>query len=320
MRVAVTGGLGLIGSALAERFIALGEDVLVVDHAHGAVVKSDVITERGGEVTLQPVGQWVADNLSVRTARDLPNLVVHCAAPVGPGLVSTRGGEVAMDIIATTWSVARLCAAWDIPLVNLSSSEVYGVDQGSLEDSPVGHVGAFTARSEYGLAKLTAECLLANTRRLRHVSIRPFNTVGARQSASKGFVLPTFVEQAKANVPLTVYEPDAVRALTHVDDLVEFVVAQWPILVEHGGPVNVGNERNETTMAQLAQAVIDRHIAVTGSDGRWAKADPRERWGDTYAYFLGEGRSKTPDSTLARSLGFDPKRGLYQIVREAYLA
>lgn len=316
MRVAITGGLGFIGSHLAERFAAAGDTVLVIDDSRGAVVES--LWPAVKHYSSYDVVEWCreAEPLGLEPF----DLVVHCAAPVGPGLVAQSGGKIAVEIISATWAIGSYCAEHDIPLVNISSSEVYGATRTGApdEDEPIGHFGPFSARSEYGLAKATAECLLANMPGLRHCSIRPFNTVGPRQSSAKGFVLPTFVEQVKRNEPLTVYEPNAMRSLTSVHDVVDFIVGSWEALVERGGPWNLGNEDNDTLIYELAQRVINLHISETGSDGKWVLVDPRDRWGVEYEFFQCKDGVKIPNSGRAAEIGWKPTRDLESIVAETY--
>lgn len=319
MRVAVTGGLGFIGSHLAERFVALGQEVVVVDNRSGAVVSHVA----GARVLVNDVSAWAA-GLPLRAhagERDLFDLVIHCAAPVGPGAVAQLGGKIAYAIVADTYWLAMACRRMGTPLLNFSSSEVYGTRStaGYAEDAPVGCLPPYNARKEYGLAKATAECLIANLPNLRHATIRPFNTVGPRQASKKGFVLPTFIEQAKAGVPLTVYEPNARRGFTSVHDLVDFVVTYWDGLVSSTTqPIwNVGTHDNDTSIARLAELVLDCH-ELHGGTGGWERTDPRERWGDAFAHFLDGQGSKLPSAYPAHELGWKPTRTLADIISEAY--
>lgn len=314
MRVAITGGLGFIGSHLAERFVEAGDDVLIIDDCRGRVVAN----VEGAAVRHISAGFW---SVSEPGSFDL---VVHAAAPVGPGAVTTLGGQIGPDIIHETRFVALMCAAKGIPLVNISSSEVYGGTPNArpVEDDPIGHMGRFTARSEYGLGKALAENMLANMRRLRHVSIRPFNTAGPRQSAAKGFVLPTFIEQAKSGQALTLYEPAARRSLTSVHDFNRFIVDHWRTALAlqetERTPINVGNPENECTMLELAHAVGSAHITATGSDVKIVEVDPRSVWGDAYAFFGQRNGVKLPTCDIAHALGWRPTWSLHDIVDDAY--
>lgn len=318
MNVAITGGLGFIGSHLAERFHGSGDTVLVIDDGSASVVETDDIRRESLDVFHSDAELW-----ATKMHRRPLDLVVHAAAPVGPGAVASMGGAIAREIIRTTHAVAFSCAELGIPLVNISSSEVYGIPGspiargGPIESTPIGHAGPFTARSEYGLAKATAECVVANIGG-RSCSVRPFNTAGPRQASSKGFVLPTFCEQAKRHEKLTVYEPNAKRAFTHVSDVCEFIVRYWRQITDEGGAWNVGNEANVCSIAKLADLVTSHHIACTGNDAQWITDSPVGTWGEAYAFFGERNGTKVPDSTKARALGWRPVYTLDDVIRTTY--
>jgi dTDP-glucose 4,6-dehydratase len=74
-----------------------------------------------------------------------------------------------------------------------------------------------------------------------------------------GRAIPTFLRQALANQPLTVFgDGSQTRSFCYVDDLVRGLV----LLAESGEhlPVNIGNP-NEFTLNELAEAVVE----ITGS-------------------------------------------------------
>jgi UDP-glucuronate decarboxylase len=85
------------------------------------------------------------------------------------------------------------------------------------------------------------------------------NTYGPRMRPHDGRAIPTFVRQALANEPLTVYgDGSQTRSFCYVDDLVRGLV----LLAESGEhyPVNLGNP-HEFTILELAQTVL----RLTGS-------------------------------------------------------
>jgi nucleoside-diphosphate-sugar epimerase len=162
-------------------------------------------------------------------------------------------------------------------------------------------------RIQYAAGKLAAE-QIARTEKIDVVSIRPFNIAGPRQSRSKGFVIPTFCEQALAGEPLTVFEDgQQERCPTAVWDLVDFVVNVDPR--KHSGTVvNVGNPDNRTTVLGLAELVLD----VTGSSSEIEFTTGKAVHGPEYEEAVGV--VKAPDITLARSLGWEPTVGLREMV------
>ena len=87
---------------------------------------------------------------------------------------------------------------------------------------------------------------------------RFFNTVGPRQSGEWGMVVPTFVTQALAGEPITVYgSGDQQRSFCHVDDTVRAVLGLLDASGAVGQAFNIGNE-HEITIMELAERVKDR--------------------------------------------------------------
>ena len=92
--------------------------------------------------------------------------------------------------------------------------------------------------------------------------VRIFNTYGTRMRPNDGRAIPTFIRQAQANEPLTVFgDGSQTRSFCYVDDLIRGLV----LLAESGEhlPVNIGNPQ-ELTLLELAETVI----RVTGVEER----------------------------------------------------
>jgi dTDP-glucose 4,6-dehydratase len=83
--------------------------------------------------------------------------------------------------------------------------------------------------------------------------VRIFNTYGPRMRADDGRVVPTFITQALAGQPLTVFgDGKQTRSFCYVSDLVRGLDALMESdLVE---PCNIGNP-HELTMLQLAEVI-----------------------------------------------------------------
>jgi nucleoside-diphosphate-sugar epimerase len=237
------------------------------------------------------------------------DLVVHCAAPVGSAGVLPRRGRIVSEVVETTSMLVERCIEQEIPLVNISTSEVYGFS-GTYTEEDVCRVPVRpSARLEYAVAKLAGEFTIMNSvhRGLKGVSVRPFNVAGPRQRSDKGFVLPTFVEQALEKKPLTVFGDGLQqRAFTAVTDLCAFVCDH---LKDFDGQVyNVGNPGNETTILDLANRVLE-HFKLWG---RIEFTDGKVIHGKDYEE--AEGFIKTPDISKALSLGWKPSVGLDDLI------
>jgi dTDP-glucose 4,6-dehydratase len=155
----------------------------------------------------------------------------------------------------------------------------------------------------YDEAKRYAEALTMAYHRQQGVDtciVRIFNTYGTRMRPNDGRAIPTFMRQAHANEPLTVFgDGSQTRSFCYVDDLVRGLVA----LAESGEhlPVNIGNPQ-ELSLVELAETVI----RVTGSKSEIVfEALP-----------VDDPQVRQPDITRARQLlGWEPQVGLEEGLR-----
>jgi nucleoside-diphosphate-sugar epimerase len=237
------------------------------------------------------------------------DLVVHAASPVGPAALLSKTGIVA-EIIETTQAVIRFCRGRWIPLVNVSSSEVYGFSGTYSESDSCVVPPRLSHRLQYAAGKLAAEQLV-RTSGLDSLSIRPFNVAGPRQSRAKGFVIPTFCEQALAGEPLTVFEDGGQeRCPTAVWDLVDYIVGH--AAPHEGSPVvNVGNPGNRTSVIGLAHRVRALASPAGGTPPIEYTTGKKVHGPD---FEEAEGRVKVPDASLAQSHGWRPCVSLDEMI------
>jgi UDP-glucose 4-epimerase len=215
---------------------------------------------------------------------------------------NVRGAEV----------VLRLADKARRLVVIASTSEVYGKSAALpfREDADLVLGPTTTARWAYACSKALDEWLALaywKERRLPVIVVRLFNTVGPRQTGRYGMVVPTFVQQALAGRPLTVFgDGTQSRSFTYVGDVVRAI----RLLVEHPGAVgeifNIGSDR-EITIRALAERVK----ALTGS------ASPIVTIPYDQAYDAGfeDMPRRLPDLTKIRTLiGYRPTVGLDEIL------
>jgi dTDP-glucose 4,6-dehydratase len=138
-----------------------------------------------------------------------------------------------------------------------STSEVYGDPQVHPQPETYwGHVNPIGPRGVYDEAKRYAEALTMAYHTQQGVDtaiVRIFNTFGPKMRPNDGRAIPTFVRQALAGEPLTVYgDGSQTRSFCYVDDLIRGIVP----LAESGEhlPVNLGNP-DERTLLELAEAI-----------------------------------------------------------------
>ena len=267
MKVLITGGAGFIGSHLAERCLAEGWRVHVIDDlSTGAFDNIEHLKNRShfsyriDSVFNEPLVAEMVDGADI---------VFHLAAAVGVKLIVENPVRTIETNVDGTQVVLRCAAKKGKQVMLASTSEVYGKSTQlpfrETDDLVLGPTDI--GRWSYAASKALDEWLALAYWRERGLPVtvlRFFNTVGPRQTGRYGMVLPTFVRQALRGEPLTVHETgEQRRCFSYVGDVVESLVrlAQTPAAV--GEIVNIGNDQ-EVTINQLAARVIE----VTGSQSQ----------------------------------------------------
>jgi dTDP-glucose 4,6-dehydratase len=253
----VTGGAGFLGSHLCDRLLAEGHRVLCVDNL-------DTGTLEHIEHIREPAFVFVQHDMIEHLRIDEPvDQVFHLASPASPidylrlPLRTLKVGSYG------THNALGLAKAHRAAFLLASTSEVYGDPlQHPQSEGYWGNVNPIGPRGVYDEAKRYAEALTMAYHRQQgldtHIA-RIFNTYGPRMRPHDGRAIPTFLRQALADKPLTVFgDGGQTRSFCYVSDLVEGMLRL--IAADHHEPVNLGNPA-EFTILELAEVVV----RVTGS-------------------------------------------------------
>lgn len=264
MRVLITGGAGFVGSHLADALLERGDEVFVLDNlSTGSIDNIAHLKEHPkfhytiDSVTNEPV---LAEHI------DRADAVVHLAAAVGVKLIVERPVYTIETNVHGTEVVLKHANKKRKLVLIASTSEVYGksADVPFREDADLVLGPTSKHRWAYACSKLIDEFLaLAYWKEKKHpvIIVRLFNTVGPRQTGHYGMVIPTFVRQALANEPITVFgDGTQSRSFTYVGDVVRAMVALINEPKAVGQVFNIGNSR-EITIGELA----GRIKSMTGS-------------------------------------------------------
>ncbi len=309
--VVVTGGLGFIGSHVVDAYLTAGHRVRIIDSAVGAVTEGREYEEDPRcQVFRVSVEEYLGGGGTFAGA----DRVIHAAAHVGPAGILRYVGRLGADIVRSTSCVIEECVAHDLALCVFSSAEVYGRSGLLGEGDDIRVPTSYNARIEYAIAKTLTEAMTVNSahRGLRAIVIRPFNVAGPRQSRAGGFVLPTFVQQALAGKPLTVFAGGGqVRAFLSATDLSRFLIEYLDAAISAAGRIyNLGNPANRTTIFELAQRVK----TLLASDSEIVHVDPTKIHGPLYAE--AESYEKVPVLRNAPQLGWQPRVTLDELILE----
>lgn len=300
--IAITGGLGFIGSHVADAFLAEGRSVTIVDSEVASVTDgSEYDAHPRCTVVRSSVEEYLADGGSFADAER----VVHAAAHVGPAGILQYAGRLGGDIVKGTECAIEACIRDGAPLCVFSSAEVYGRSGRLAEDDDIRVPVAYNARIEYAIAKTLTEAMTVNSlqRGLRGFVIRPFNVAGSKQSRAGGFVMPTFVQQALAGEPITVFgSGEQIRSFTAASDLSRFLTDFWDEAVRSESNVfNIGNPKNRTTVKKLALRVKE----LLESESEIVHTDGKEVYGPMY--MEAESFEKVPVAGAAFDAGWEPE-------------
>ena len=264
MKALITGGAGFIGSHLAERLLADGHEVSVLDNLSTGSI--DNIAHLKGKTGFTYTIDSVTNESLLAELIDGCDVVFHLAAAVGVKLIVEQPVHTIETNVHGTEVVLKHANKKKKLVFIASTSEVYGTST----DVPF-HEGADLVlgpsakhRWAYACSKLIDEFLALaywKEKKLPVVIVRLFNTVGPRQTGQYGMVLPTFVRQALAGQPITVFgDGTQSRSFTYVGDVIDALVklAAEPRAI--GQVFNIGNV-GEVSIKDLAERVRD----MTGS-------------------------------------------------------
>ena len=310
MKYLITGGAGFIGSYLAEKLIARGDQVVVLDNLSTGSASN--LSEIRGRIEFEQAD--ILDKAVINRLVAESDFIVHLAAALGVFNIVNKPLESLKTNIQGSEIVLEAADKYKKPVLIASTSEVYGkndkVPLNEEDDRIIGH--PLKSRWSYSEAKAVDESLayfyyLENKLPIRIV--RFFNTVGPRQVGHYGMVLPRFVSAALKNEPLAVYgSGDQIRCFCHVDDAVRALLLVMDSDKGVGQVFNVGNNQQITIM-ELAKKVIE----LTGSKSNIEKIAYEKAYPEGFE----DMQRRVPDiSKIKQVLGWTPEINLDQIIKD----
>jgi UDP-glucose 4-epimerase len=308
----ITGGAGFIGSHLTDALLARGDSVIALDNLTTGRLSN--LDDAGGHESFRFVQGSVLDELLVDELANECDLIVHLAAAVGVKLIVEQPLKSLTTNIRGSETVIEAAHRYRRKILVASTSEIYGKNSaGPLAETADRILGSPTvARWAYSTAKAVDEVLsyaYHKERGLPTIVARLFNTVGPRQSASYGMVIPRLVRQALASETLTIYgDGTQTRCFGHVADIVDGLIG----LLDHpdavGDVFNIGAQ-GEISILDLAKRIVD----LTASSSTMALI-PYER---AYESGFEDMQRRVPDTGKINALtGWAPSRTLDDILVE----
>ena len=243
-----------MGSHLCDRLIERGDTVLCVDnfftgqraniehllkHPHFRLIEHDIITPLYLE---EPINQ-----------------IYNLACPASPIHYQKNPIRTVKANTIGMINMLGLAKKTGARILQASTSEIYGDPEVHPQpEEYVGHVNPLGPRACYDEGKRVAETLCMDYHRRGGVDIRLvriFNTYGPRMHPEDGRVVSTFIVQALAGQPLTIYgDGSQTRSFCYVSDLIEAMIRTMD-QTETVGPINIGNPE-EIPIKKLAETII----------------------------------------------------------------
>ncbi len=311
MRVLITGGAGFIGSHLADAYLQRGDEVLIIDDLSTGTI------ENIRHLKNNPRFQYTIDSVHNQpvTAElvDQCDVVVHLAAAVGVKLIVESPVRTIETNVKGTEVVLALANKKQKRVLVASTSEVYGLstDVPFKEDGNLVMGATTKGRWSYACSKAIDEFLALaywREKRLPTTIVRLFNTVGPRQTGRYGMVIPTFVKQALAGRPITVYgNGKQTRCFGYVGDVVGALIKLMDHADSVGQVYNIGSTE-EISIVKLAEKV--KELTNSASEIVFVPYD------EAYEEGFEDMPRRVPDTSKIRQLvGFQPTMKLDGILQ-----
>jgi UDP-glucose 4-epimerase len=296
-KVAVTGGLGFIGSHLVEDLCQKNEVVVVDNESNGSI-------KNIAQLELENISLDLGDITEIdleKTFEDCDYVFHHAAMASVPASVAD---PLKCNLVNVTGTLRVLLAARDTnvkKVVFASSSAVYGdnTDFPLLEDAPVKSI------SPYALSKATGEMycqLFTDIYDLSTVSLRYFNVFGPRQDPNSQYaaVIPHFIDAIlKDKNPVIFGDGEQSRDFIYVKQVVKANLLACQSKVT--GSFNIANGKSTSIneLVKIINEVTSKHI-----DPLHHKSRP------------GDIKHSLADTTKAKSFGFNPPEKFIDDLKE----
>jgi UDP-glucose 4-epimerase len=309
----ITGGAGFIGSHLAERLLADGWEVFVLDDLSTGSERNVAHLRNRRDFHL--IVDSVLKSSVVNELVHRCDVVFHLAAAVGVRLIVEEPVRTLVTNIQGTETVLDYCNEFGKRVLVASTSEVYGdrrEPEPLVEDGRRMYGPTTSRRWAYAESKALDEFLALayhQERGLDCVIVRLFNTVGPRQSGQYGMVVPRFVSAALAGRPLEIHgDGTQTRCFCHVQDTIRALTGLMDATGVSGEIFNVGSTES-VTINELAQRVLEH----TASQSKIVAVPYDEVYGQGIEDMLH--RQPSIDK-ISSAVGWEPTFGLDGILED----
>ena len=265
MKILITGAAGYIGSHVAERLQAIGNEVVGLDNFSDYYdvslkeMNASVLNLKG--IKIEKIDLRFPDQLNILPA-DF-DYIFHFAAQPGISAKSSFEDYLGNNVISTKNLVDFALKNQKIKLfVNIATSSIYGIH------ATFDETAAPTPASFYGVTKLAAEQLvLASSRagKIKACSLRLYSVYGPRERPEKLYT--KLIANAFQDVPFPLFKGSEkhLRSFTYIQDIVDGVVSViGKEELVNNEIINLGTEVENTTQQgiEIVEQILNKKIVI----------------------------------------------------------
>tara|TARA_X000001388_G_scaffold38414_1_gene27109 strand:+ start:229 stop:1221 length:993 start_codon:yes stop_codon:yes gene_type:complete len=297
MKILITGGTGFQGSNLSKSLLEDGHDVVILNlHSE----KNETNVKRFGLEKAKIIWGTITDIHTVRDSMEDVDLVIHTAAKIHVDDSIQNPSKYFMTNVMGTNNVLEVARELDVPVMHISTCEVYGFQDDDLfETSPL------MPRSPYAASKAGADRMAYSyytTYDMNVCIIRPFNVFGPGQKDGKcGAVIPIWTTSLMEGEDIKIYgDGTQSREFIYIDDL----VSAYKIIIDKmlngkelaGEVINIGTGV-DVKVNHLAEVMVDK------IEGPWIEPKNHD-----FSYPIGESKFKQGKIVYSESRPGEVKR------------
>ena len=316
MKILITGGTGFQGSNLSRSLLEDGHDVVILNLYSE---KNQTNVRRFNLDEAYKIWGSITDKKVVSAAMVGVDLVIHTAAKIHvDDSIKNPTNYFETNVMGTN-NVLEVAREFDVPVIHVSTCEVYGYqDEDLLETSPL------MPRSPYAASKAGADRMAYayhTTYDMNICIVRPFNVFGPGQKDGEcGAVIPIWTTSLMKGDDINIYgDGSQSREFIYIDDL----LSAYKIIIDKmlsgkelaGEVINIGTGI-DVKVKELAENMVDKikgpWIEPKNHDFSYPTEEGKFKQGKIIYGEARPGEVKRfiSNSDKMKSFGWEPKIGL----------